>query len=60
MIKMKSHEQELITKKCIATHTNYFINFNKTALYTSALVMKLFNNSKKLHLIQNYYCKAEV
>ena len=39
-VKRKSHEQGLITKKCIATHKNYFLNF-KTALYSSALVMKL-------------------
>ena len=30
-------EQELITKKCIATHTNYFVKF-KSVLYSSALV----------------------
>ena len=46
-VKRKSHEQEVITKKRVATHTNYFLNF-KTALYSSALVLKLFNNSRKL------------
>ena len=40
---MMSHEQGLSTKKCVATHINF-----KTALYSSALVMKLFNNSGKL------------
>ena len=45
MSKSKSHEQGLITKKCIAMHTNYFSKF-KTALYSSVLVMKLFNNKK--------------
>ena len=40
---MNSHEQGLIIKKCIATNTNYFLNF-KTALYSSALVIKLFNS----------------
>ena len=40
-------EQGLTTKKCIATHTNCFLKL-KTALYSSALVMKLFNNRRKL------------
>ena len=44
---MKSREQGLIIKECIATHINYFLNF-KTALYTSPLVIKLFNCSRKL------------
>ena len=30
----------------------------KTALYSSALVMKLFNSSRSC-LNQNYYCEAE-
>ena len=46
-IKRNSHKQQLTTKKCVATHTNYLLNF-KTALYSNALVMKPFNNSRKL------------
>ena len=34
------------TEKCIAMHINYFLNL-KMALYSSALVKKLFNNSRK-------------
>ena len=40
---MSSEQTGIITKKCVATHINYFLNF-KTALYSSALVMNLFNN----------------
>ena len=36
---MKSREQGLITKECVATDTNCFYNF-KTALYSSAVVVK--------------------
>ena len=42
-----SCEQALIPKKCVATHTNCFYNF-KMALYSSAVVMKGFNSSRKL------------
>ena len=38
-VKRNSHEQGLIAKKCVATYTDYFLNF-KMALYPSALVMK--------------------
>ena len=47
---MTPHEQRLITKKCIAMHMKYFLNF-KTSKYSSALVMKLFNNSRKSKLL---------
>ena len=40
-----SREQGLITKKCVATHTNYFLKF-KIALYSSALVMKFLTTEK--------------
>ena len=40
-------ELSSITKKCVATHANYFLNF-KMALYFSVLVMKLCNSSRKL------------
>ena len=48
-IKRKSCEQELITKKYIATHTNYFLKF-KSALYPQCLSNEtlLFNSSRKL------------
>ena len=39
---MKSHEQGLITKECVATHINY-LNF-KTALYSSAIVVKVIEH----------------
>ena len=45
--KRSPHEQGLITKKCVAMHKNYFLKF-KIALYSSALVMKLLNSSRKL------------
>ena len=41
---MKSCEQPLITMKFIAMHINYIMKF-KLALYSSALLMKLFNSS---------------
>ena len=44
---MKSREQGLITKECVATHTNCLYNL-KTDLYSSAVVVKGFNNSRKL------------
>ena len=48
MTSKKSRESEgLITKKCVATHANSFYNF-KMALYSSAIVMKGFNSSRKL------------
>ena len=40
-VKSKSREQGLITKKCTTTNKYYFLKF-KTALYSSALVMKPF------------------
>ena len=43
----KSREQSLITKEHIATHTNLILLF-KLALYSSTLVIKLFNSSIKL------------
>ena len=39
-VKRNSCEQGLITKKCIAKHTNYFLR-----------VIHLFNNSRKLFII---------
>ena len=33
--------------KCVAMHTNYSLYF-KVALYSSTLVIKLLNNSRKL------------
>ena len=42
-----THESGLMTKECVATHTNCFFNF-KTALYASAIVMICFNNSRML------------
>ena len=49
MTSKKSREYGLITKKCayIAKHTICFYNF-KMALYSSAVVMKGFNSSRKL------------
>ena len=58
-VNRNSHKQGLITKKCVTMHTNYFLNL-KMALYSSALVIKLFNNSKKLFLIRSYYSKSSV
>ena len=46
MTSKKSREYVLVTKECIATHTIYY-NF-KTALYSSAIVMKGFTSSRKL------------
>ena len=43
-VKRKSHEQGFITKKCIATHANYFLNLNSFMLQC----LKHFNNSRKL------------
>ena len=47
MTSKKVMEIGLITKKYVAMHTNCFYNF-KTALYSSAVVMKGFNSSGKL------------
>ena len=47
MRQRKSREQGLITKECVATHTNCFYDF-KMALYCIAIVMKGFNSSRKL------------
>ena len=47
MTSIKSREWGLITKKCVAAHTNCFYNF-KMALYSSAIVMKGFKSSRKL------------
>ena len=47
-----SREEGLITKECVATHANCLYNF-KTALYSSAVVMKDFNSSRK-------FFKAEI
>ena len=41
---MSASEQEFITKKCIAIHTNKL----KTALFFSTLVINLFNSNRKL------------
>ena len=46
-IKSKSGEQILITKEHIATHANLIILF-KPALYSSTLVIKLFESNIKL------------
>ena len=46
-VNSKSHEQGLITKEHIATHTNLILLF-KPALYSSTLVMILFKSSMKL------------
>ena len=43
----KSREQRLITKEHIATHANLILLF-KSALYSSTLVIKLFESSIKL------------
>ena len=43
----KSREQILITKEHIATHANLILLF-KPALYSSTLVIKLFESSIKL------------
>ena len=43
--------------ECVATHT-IFYNF-KTALYSSAVVIKGFANSKKVVLSRNCYCGAK-
>ena len=43
----KSREQRLITKEHIATHANLILLF-KPALYSSTLVIKLFESSIKL------------
>ena len=43
----KSREQRLITKEHIATHANLILLF-KPPLYSSTLVMKLFESSIKL------------
>ena len=43
-VKRKSCEQGLITKKCVAMHTNYFF---KTALYFSTYRMaQIFDSGK--------------
>ena len=47
MMSKKVMWKGLITKKCVAMHTNCFYNF-KTALYFSAVVIKGFNSSRKL------------
>ena len=36
-----SHEQALITKKCVAMHTNYLLNVKIVLYCFNALVMKL-------------------
>ena len=46
-IKSKSREQRLITKEHKAMHAN-LINLFKPALYSSTLVIKLFESSIKL------------
>ena len=43
----ESHEQRLITKEHIAMHANLILLF-KPALYSSTLVIKLFESSIKL------------
>ena len=43
----KSREQKFITKEHIATHANLILLF-KPALYSSTLVIKLFESSIKL------------
>ena len=43
----ESREQRLITKEHIATHANLILLF-KPALYSSTLVIKLFESSIKL------------
>ena len=43
----KSREQRLITKEHIAMHANLILLF-KPALYSSTLVIKLFESSLKL------------
>ena len=49
-VKGKSREQGHITKKCVAKHTNYFLNFKMT-LYSTTLVMKLLESCFKLKLL---------
>ena len=46
-ITSESREQRLITKEHIATHANLILLF-KPALYSSTLVIKLFESSIKL------------
>ena len=50
--KRNSCEQGLITKKCIATHTNYFY----MALYSKR---NIFNNSRKLFQAENIIVKLK-
>ena len=45
MTSKESHENGLITRKCVAIHTN-ILSF-EMAIYSSVLVMKLFNNNRK-------------
>ena len=44
---MTSKASYVITKKCVAMYATCLLNF-KMALYSSALVMKPFNSSRKL------------
>ena len=44
----ESREQRLITKEHIATHANVILLLFKPALYSSTLVIKLFESSIKL------------
>ena len=48
-VTIKSREQGLITKECIATHTNLLLSLN---LYFSVSLIKAI-------LSLNYYCEAE-
>ena len=51
MMSHRSKQELLTTKKCTVAHSNFMV------LYSSALVMKHFNNSRKL---QNYYSEVKV
>ena len=53
-ITSKSREQRLITREHIAMHANLILLF-KPALYSSTLVIKLFESSIKF---RNYYCNT--
>ena len=54
-IKRTWREQGLITKRCVVMHI-YKLIFISMVLYSSVLVMKLFNSSRK----QNYCFEDEV